>query len=271
MGGLRKALPLAFWSFMIGSAALSALPFTSGFYSKHEILLAAYAASPALWAAGCLGAAITGLYSFRLVFVAFFGAARASTAGVGYASRTISDIHDTTTAREKVRDAYPTDWRMSAPLLALCVLALFGAMLRIPLDSVFPTAVAGMAHSGFDPVAAVTIAAPFIGVSIAALFYLTGTYSVQRLGTYAGIERVQRFWYNGWGFDWLYDALVVRPFKALSSANKNDALDDAYTGLAMLSRGMHRILCISQTGRVRWYAASMGTGVAMLLAIGLLS
>ena len=42
MGGLRKAMPLTFWSFMIGSAALSALPFTSGFYSKHEILLAAF-------------------------------------------------------------------------------------------------------------------------------------------------------------------------------------------------------------------------------------
>jgi len=58
---------------MIGSAALSALPFTSGFYSKHEILLAAFDASPVLWATGCLGALITGIYSFRLVFVVFFG------------------------------------------------------------------------------------------------------------------------------------------------------------------------------------------------------
>ena len=66
-------MPLTFWSFMIGSAALSALPFTSGFYSKHEILLAAFEVSPVLWAAGCLGALITGIYSFRLVFVVFFG------------------------------------------------------------------------------------------------------------------------------------------------------------------------------------------------------
>jgi NADH-quinone oxidoreductase subunit L len=52
MGGLRKTMPLVFWCFMIGSAALSALPFTSGFYSKHEILLAAFEVSPVFWAAG---------------------------------------------------------------------------------------------------------------------------------------------------------------------------------------------------------------------------
>ncbi|MGZ5060130.1 MAG: NADH-quinone oxidoreductase subunit L, partial [Methylobacter sp.] len=73
MGGLRRAMPLAFMSFLIGSAALSGLPFTSGFYSKHEILSAVYTVSPGLWAAGCLGAMITGIYSFRLVFVVFFG------------------------------------------------------------------------------------------------------------------------------------------------------------------------------------------------------
>ena len=113
MGGLRKAMPLTFWSFMIGSAALSALPFTSGFYSKHEILLAAFDASPILWAAGCLGALITGIYSFRLVFVVFFGQqSRAVEKGLG--------------------------WSMALPLVLLAILALFGGLLQIPLDTVFP-------------------------------------------------------------------------------------------------------------------------------------
>src|SRR5690606_5593801 len=76
MGGMRKRLPLAFWSFVIGCAALTALPFTSGFYSKDEILLAALAQPDygmLLWLGGVLGAFLTALYSFRLVFVAFFG------------------------------------------------------------------------------------------------------------------------------------------------------------------------------------------------------
>ena len=76
MGGLRTRLPVAFWSFMIGSAALAALPLTSGFYSKDAILLSAYHASwngPLLWGVGLLGALLTSIYSFRLVFLVFFG------------------------------------------------------------------------------------------------------------------------------------------------------------------------------------------------------
>ncbi len=76
MGGLRKKLPVAFWSFLIGSAALTALPLTSGFYSKDEILLAAYEVNPLFWAGGLLGAFLTSVYSFRLVFVVFFGEAK---------------------------------------------------------------------------------------------------------------------------------------------------------------------------------------------------
>ena len=76
MGGLRTRLPVAFWSFMIGSAALAALPLTSGFYSKDAILLSAYHSSwngPLLWGVGLLGALLTSIYSFRLVFLVFFG------------------------------------------------------------------------------------------------------------------------------------------------------------------------------------------------------
>ena len=77
MGGLRRRLPAVFWTFLIGSASLAALPLvTAGFYSKDLILWAAWsssAASPWLWAAGALGAFLTAIYSFRLVFIVFFG------------------------------------------------------------------------------------------------------------------------------------------------------------------------------------------------------
>ena len=72
MGGLRTRLPVVFWSFLIGSAALAALPFTSGFYSKDAILLSAWELpdiGPWLWAGGLLGALLTSIYSFRLVFI----------------------------------------------------------------------------------------------------------------------------------------------------------------------------------------------------------
>ncbi len=76
MGGMRKRLPLAFLCFMVGSAALVALPLTSGYYSKHDIMLYAWAmpnTGPWLWGLALIGALLTAIYTFRLVFVVFFG------------------------------------------------------------------------------------------------------------------------------------------------------------------------------------------------------
>jgi NADH-quinone oxidoreductase subunit L len=244
MGGLRKAMPLAFWSFMIGSAALSALPFTSGFYSKHEILLATFEVSPVLWAAGCLGALLTAIYSFRLVFVVFFG-------------------------RKHPVVEKSLGWQMSLPLILLSVLALFGGMLKIHLDSVFP-ALVGNSHT-FDLVSYVTIAAPFIGLLIAMLFYLTGTFSAQVLSSYYRVKQVQHFFVSGWGMDALYDALVLHPFKALAQLNKNDVVDSLYASIAFLSRRAHLMISATQTGQIRWYASTMVFGTVVLVAIGWLA
>ena len=244
MGGLRKAMPLTFWSFMIGSAALAALPFTSGFYSKHEILLAAFEASPILWATGCLGALITGIYSFRLVFVVFFGEqSRAVEKGLG--------------------------WSMTLPLVLLAVLALFGGLLQIPLNTVYPV----LFNQEQDPalVSVITIAAPFFGLLIAVLFYLTGTFSAQRLANYSLAKPIRQYFLSGWGFDALYDSLLVRPFISITKLNKSDVLDGLYLGLAWFSRRLHRMISATQTGRVRWYASSMVLGTVVIIALGLLS
>jgi NADH-quinone oxidoreductase subunit L len=244
MGGLRKSLPLAFWSFMIGGAALSALPFTSGFYSKHEILSAVYVVSPMLWTAGCLGAVVTGVYSFRLVFVVFFGVP----------------------SRDVDREIGP---RMSIPLLLLAVLALFGGLLRMPLDSVFPA----LSSPDHEPavVSVVTIAAPLVGVLIAVPFYLTGDFSARRLAGYGWAAQIRQFLLGGWGMDSLYGNLLIRPFNALAQWNKNDAVDGLYAAIAWLGRRLHAAAGASQTGRVRWYAASMALGTAVVIALGLLS
>ena len=245
MGGLRKTMPLPFWSFMIGSAALSALPFTSGFYSKHEILQAVFEVSSILWAAGCLGALITGIYSFRLVFVVFFG------------------------ARSQVAEK-KLGWRMSIPLLLLALLALFGGLLQIPLDAVFP-ALSKHQDQAFNLVSVITVAAPVLGLLIAALFYLTDAFLAQRRANYSWIHPIRQFFLSGWGFDTLYHSLLVWPFKTLTQRNKNDAVDGLYLAIAGFSRKLHRIISASQTGQIRWYASTMALGTAVIIAIGLLS
>ncbi|MDD5266131.1 MAG: NADH-quinone oxidoreductase subunit L [Methylococcales bacterium] len=246
MGGLRKAMPLTFWSFMIGGAALSALPFTSGFYSKHEILMAVFEVSPVLWAAGCLGALITGIYSFRLVFVVFFG------------------------VQSEVVEKSP-GWCMSAPLFLLGILALSGGMLQVPLGTVFPVLTSPDRDFTFNLVSAITVAAPLLGLLIAVLFYLTGAFSAQRLANYSWAKPLRLFFLGGWGMDALYDKLFVHPFKTITRLNKNDAVDGLYLAIAWLSQKLHLLVSASQTGRVRWYASSLVLGTVAIIAIGLLS
>src|SRR5262249_4235829 len=76
MGGLRRELPVAFWTFLVGGCALAGLPFTSGAFSKDLIVWNAWSTlsgSRTLWAASICGVLLTSFYTFRLVFVVFFG------------------------------------------------------------------------------------------------------------------------------------------------------------------------------------------------------
>lgn len=245
MGGLRKRLPIAFWSFVIGSAALTALPFTSGYFSKHEILASAFRAENGVWfwAAGTLGALLTGIYSFRLLFIAFFGP-------------------------ENERASEHLGFAMSVPLILLGALALFGGFVSMPLGSVFP---------GYQPgelgmlAAIVTDAAPFIGVGIAVLLYLTRTYPVEALTAPRWGEMLHRFWFSGWGFDWLYGKLLVNPFRWLAAVNRGDITDDVYRGVAAASQYAHRAFAATQTGQLRWYVAVFTGGAVLAIALGILS
>src|SRR5580765_5923021 len=74
MGGLRRELPVTFWTFVIGAIAISGVPGLSGFFSKDEILAKTYESGhTVLWVVGVLTALLTATYMFRLVYLAFFG------------------------------------------------------------------------------------------------------------------------------------------------------------------------------------------------------
>jgi len=242
MGGLRTKLPVAFWSFLIGSAALTALPFTSGFVSKDAILLSAWYSGPAgpwIWAGGVLGAFITSIYTFRLFFVVFYGEA-------------------------KTEPTEPAGWRMSVPLLILCVLAIVGGLIHIPVESVFPVA-AEEHHGGL--IAILTPAIPIIGVILAILIFYKPVLNVSPL-TESGLGKtVTRFWFSHWAMDWLYNAVFVSPYKRVTAANKNDVVDYIYNGTADITRYLHGLLSQTQTGMLRWYAATMATGLVLLIAV----
>ena len=242
MGGLRTRLPVVFWSFLIGSAALAALPFTSGFYSKDAILLSAWEQpdiGPWLWAGGLLGALLTSIYSFRLVFVVFFGQAQTEP------------------------DRQP-GWKMSGPLALLCLLSLIGGWFVLPLTEVFPAAGHGeISHT----IEYVSIGTPLLGLLIAYLLFLGRQVSIDSLVKSPTGSAVKNFLFNGWRIDSLYDALWVRPFTALTHWWRNEPVDWLYNAVVAASRWSHRTLLALQTGELRWYATSMVFGLVLLLAI----
>ena len=80
-------------------------------------------------------------------------------------------------------------------------------------------------------------------------------------------ENVRRFWYSGWGFDWLYDRAVVAPFVALARMNKNDFVDLVFKLAASTTRGVHHVLAVIQNGRLRWYAWNMALGLAFVFVV----
>ena len=259
MGGLRKQLPVTFWTFLIGSASLAALPLvTAGFYSKDLILWEAWSSesgSPWLWAAGLIGALLTSLYTFRIVFLTFFGEA-------------------------KQQVSKKPGIRMQVPLIVLAVLSVVGGFVELPdtlgnvpllttfLQTALPATVT--ASAGVNTELNLQILATVVsltGVLLAYLLFLRGPRFVASLVRTPVGTVLHRFWFAGWGFDWVYDTFVVRPFMWTARFNKNDFFDLIYQAIAWVSQALHRILSLTQTGKVRWYAMGIAAGAVITIAI----
>lgn len=242
MGGLRRRLPVVFWSFMLGSAALAALPFTAGFYSKEAILSAAWQ-QPAigfwLWSDGLLGALLTAIYSFRLVFIVFFG-----------------DLQTTP-------DRQP-GWKMTLPLSVLCVLSITGGWLALPLGEVFSNPGHGAISHGLE---AIAIATPLLGLALAYGLFLSRQLSLARVAESAGGKALRQFWYSGWRVDALYARVLTGPFTALARRWRDEPIDAPYMAIVWLGQRLNRWLAALQNGELRWYATTLVVGLIAWLAL----
>jgi len=245
MGGLWKKLPLAYASFIVGGAALAALPLvTAGFYSKDEILWEAFASGHSgLLYAGLAGAFLTSIYTFRLIFIAFHGEAKTEAhAGHGVAH-----------------------W---LPLVTLIVLSTFvGALITPPLAGVLPQS---LGHSGGEAKHSLEIASGAIalaGILLAALLFLGQRRFVSAVAASAPGRFLSAWWFAAWGFDWLYDKLFVQPYLLICRLLGRDPIDQSIGLVPRLARGGNAVLARAQTGQVRWYAASIAGGAVLVLAV----
>lgn len=243
MGGLWKKLPLAYASFVVGGAALAALPIvTVGFYSKDEILWEAFASgNSGLLYAGLVGAFMTSLYTFRLIFIAFHGEAKTE----AHAGHGISH------------------W---LPLGVLIVLSTFvGAWITPPLAGVLPES-AG--HAGGEAKHALEITSGAIaiaGILLAAMLFLGKRRLVSAIAN-SGIGRVlSAWWFAAWGFDWIYDKLFVKPYLLISHILRKDPVDRSIGLIPRMARGGHVAMSKTETGQLRWYTASIAVGAVLVL------
>ncbi len=258
MGGLRRRLPLAFWSFLAGSASLAALPLvTAGFYSKDMILAAAWSNGPSahgFWAVGLVGAFLTSFYIFRAVFKVFFG-------------EIITEPHGRVGSR------------IAVPLVILTALALVGGLVEIPpglgdapnfsrmMNAALPATpeAEGVVPDGLS--AGISGLVAVLGVLAAYLAFQFQPGFIQTFAQTPAARALTNFWAAGWGFDWLYECLFVRPFLWFARVNQADFVDALFSDLAILSQSAHRLLSLSQTGRIGWYAAGITVGAVMGIAI----
>ncbi|HDS1682960.1 TPA: NADH-quinone oxidoreductase subunit L [Pseudomonas putida] len=243
MGGLWKKLPLAYASFVVGGAALAALPIvTVGFYSKDEILWEAFASgNTGLLYAGLVGAFMTSLYTFRLIFIAFHGEAKTE----AHAGHGISH------------------W---LPLGVLIVLSTFvGAWITPPLAGVLPES-AG--HAGGEAKHALEITSGAIaiaGILLSAMLFLGKRRLVSAIAN-SGIGRVlSAWWFAAWGFDWIYDKLFVKPYLLISHILRKDPVDRSIGLIPRMARGGHVAMSKTETGQLRWYTASIAVGAVLVL------
>jgi NADH-quinone oxidoreductase subunit L len=252
MGGLRAELPIAFWSFMIGGSALAGLPLlTAGFFSKDLILWQSWAGPNGntwFWLCGMAGALLTSLYTFRLIFLVFFGPPK---------------THVSELPRLPIK----------MPLVVLCVLSIIGGYVDTPphfggtpaLSNFLNSTLPALEEVHVGPITEVTTAI-FASLMFAAGLSLAFLLYYRRRAEHPSEAPLTRFWSAGWGFDQLYERVFVRPFIWVAAVNRNDAIDAAYAGIASAARECSRVLRLTETGRVRWYASGLALGSAVFLA-----
>jgi NADH-quinone oxidoreductase subunit L len=162
-------------------------------------------------------------------------------------------------------------------LIVLCFLSLVGGYVDTPphfggvpalsnfLNSVLPQL--EEVHVGpITETATALSASTMFGLGLGLAYLIFGP-KRSRLPAHNLLEQL---WLAGWGFDWFYDKLLVRPFQWLTRKSASDLVDGPINGLAQVTVLGYRALRLTQTGRVRWYAAGLAMGTVATVAIALL-
>jgi NADH-quinone oxidoreductase subunit L len=290
MSGLRRAMPFTAAAFVVAALALGAFPGFSGYFSKDEIL--AFAAERGggyslIFVLGAIGALLTAIYSFRMVFRVFGGPpspeARELEQGHIHHAEPANPI---TGEPEDTEVGYPgpehhiaeRERSMAVPMTLLAVLSILGGVLQIPgvthviehfLDPTFEgSRFVNVDVSGGNEALALIIGATssLLGIGIAWVLWM------ERPGAAVDLARRLRplhgFLEHKWYFDELYNLAIIRPLRALGDAASNVFERVVIQGMVGTTANAVRIgnsfVRVAQTGVLRYYALLLLVGVGGL-------
>jgi NADH-quinone oxidoreductase subunit L len=292
MSGFRKAMPFTFICFVIGGLTLAGLPPFSGWLSKDDIIAFLDHRGGGfliLGVVGYLGALLTGIYTFRMIFRAFFGTPceEASELEHGHLAHAEVPRNPLSGEQEDTDVGFPGPghqiaeraWPMKVAMATLALLAVIGGALQIPgVDS-------GITHF-LDPTFAdshlvrsdPSTASAWRGLVIGAAIAISGiaiAYRIWVVNPAIAVrmrERfapVYRFLVNKWYFDELIDLLVVRPVlrvgRLADSVLERVVVSGAITGgTVSIVRAGSAAVRRAQTGLLRYYAAVVVVGVSVI-------
>ena len=269
MGGLKKYLPVTYWTFLIASLSIAGVPGLAGFFSKDEILWQAYNAGPVgkiAWMTGTIVAALTAFYSFRLIFLAFHGTFRGT--------------------HEQEHHLHESPRAMTVPLVSLAIGAVAAGWIGMP-------AVLGGSNwighffepvAGHPPVTAthgeewmvmgISVASGAAGMLLSWVLYVRNPALPAWLaGRMKGIHTVLL---NKYYVDELYDFLIIRPItwaakNVLSATTDNKIIEGIVNGVPRGIRTIGERLRKLQTGYVQHYGIGMAIGLVVIMALALIA
>jgi len=288
MGGLRKKIPITFWTMTAGVFAISGIPPFAGFFSKDEILYQAFISGGLgriLWFVGLVTAGLTSFYMFRLWYLTFTGESRANEIeehGAAVHARSDSKL---VVEAEHAHGVHESPWVMLLPLILLAILATTGGFLGVPsamgghdeighfLEPLLGSGAhaAGGESSGLAlSLAAVSVLVALTGLFAAHILYKAKPELPHKLATQ--LRALYALLLNKYWVDQIYGALIVTPLLLVSryllkGLIDRGVIDGAGFAAGATAQGFGAIVQRVQSGNIRSYAGWLALGAAVLLIV----
>jgi NADH-quinone oxidoreductase subunit L len=272
MGGLRKAMPWTFATFVIGALSLSGVWPLSGFWSKDEILAISLQTQPALFALAMITVLMTAFYIFRVVFLAFSGEYRGGAAAESHGS-SHSAGHDE--GHSHLHESPPV---MIIPMVVLAILAIISGFWNVTGGfSAFMGE--GETHGFFEglfgvfthsPLPLISLVVALLGIFLAYAIYGAKWLSAEKIGRV--FKPIYTLFYRKYFFDELYENIIVRKvligglFAGLQQVDTY-GVDGTVNGIANGAVATGRAVRRVQTGQLQLYGLVIGIGILAIVLV----